>query len=208
MTSWHGSEFGCLQRSGLTDSQRVKKEVIVVIIVRQNIRIFNRCEMQIENSVTRVTVRHQEAYRLLWRVIQSDVIFHLYPNHRLFFFRKLVNASFYVKIARCSGEKSTDRTSQSLMENDIYSRRQSIKRRPELMSKYCTRPWYRTSHPGTGQSRGHFRRVCNEKRERRNEGEGERGGVCKTKQRYFYFEGMNIRYRIFNQLCFKSESRL
>ena len=30
-------------------------------VCRQNIRIFNGCEMQIENSVTRVTVRHHEA---------------------------------------------------------------------------------------------------------------------------------------------------
>ena len=29
----------------------------------RNIRIFNGCQLQIENTVTRVTVRHHKAYR-------------------------------------------------------------------------------------------------------------------------------------------------
>ena len=41
------------------------------------IKIFNGCEMRIENSVTRVTVQHHEACQT---VIPSDGIFHLHQT--------------------------------------------------------------------------------------------------------------------------------
>ena len=44
----------------------------------QNIRIFNGCEVQIENSVTRVTVRHHEACRVMPNSYPSDGIFNLH----------------------------------------------------------------------------------------------------------------------------------
>ena len=42
------------------------------------IRIFNGCEVLIENSVTRVTVRHHEACRVMPNSYSSDEIFSLH----------------------------------------------------------------------------------------------------------------------------------
>ena len=43
-----------------------------------SIRIFNGCEVLIENSVTRVTVRHHEACRVMPNSYTSDGIFSLH----------------------------------------------------------------------------------------------------------------------------------
>ena len=44
----------------------------------KNIRIFNGCEVLIENSVTRVTVRHHEACRVMPNRYPSDGTFNLH----------------------------------------------------------------------------------------------------------------------------------
>ena len=44
----------------------------------QSIRIFNGCEMLIENSVTRVTVWNQEACRVMPKSYPSEGIFNLH----------------------------------------------------------------------------------------------------------------------------------
>ena len=43
-----------------------------------HIRIFNGCEVPIENSVTRVTVRHHEACRVMLKSYPRDGIFNLH----------------------------------------------------------------------------------------------------------------------------------
>ena len=44
----------------------------------KNIRIFNGCEVLIENSVTRVTVRHHEACLVMPNSYPSDGVFNLH----------------------------------------------------------------------------------------------------------------------------------
>ena len=57
----------------------------LLLLLKQNIRIFNGCEVLIENSVTRITVRHQGACRVMPNSYPSDGIFNL---HRRTIIRK------------------------------------------------------------------------------------------------------------------------
>ena len=73
----------------------------------QSKRIFNSCEVQIENSVTRVTVRHLEACRVMPNSYPSDGIFNLHRKtimdsfSCIHFLRKLyfnVRMHYYINI--------------------------------------------------------------------------------------------------------------
>ena len=51
---------------------------IDVVLPYSNVRIFNGCEVLIGNSVTRVTVRHHKACRVMPNSYPSDGIFNLH----------------------------------------------------------------------------------------------------------------------------------
>ena len=48
--------------------------------IKQTIRIFNVCEVLIENSVTRVTVHHHETCLMMLNSYPSDRIFNLHQR--------------------------------------------------------------------------------------------------------------------------------
>ena len=67
--------------------------LILSVIYMYNIRIFNGCEVWIEYSVTRVTVRHHEACRVMQNSYLSDrisicteeplwILFHAYTSFK------------------------------------------------------------------------------------------------------------------------------
>ena len=65
-----------------------KQTSSLFLFLNRNIRIFNGCEVLIENSVTRVTVRHHEACRVMPNSYPSDGIFNLHRRYIMdsFFF--------------------------------------------------------------------------------------------------------------------------
>ena len=67
------SGFPCQSIASRYKRRSHEKEFLV-----KNIRIFNGCEVLIKNSVTRVTVRHHEACRVMPNSYPSDGIFNLH----------------------------------------------------------------------------------------------------------------------------------
>ena len=68
------------------------------------IRIFNCCELLIENSVTRVTVWHHEACRVMPNTFPSDGIFNLHRRtimFFLFFFLHTLPSTIAIRLEYC-----------------------------------------------------------------------------------------------------------
>ena len=76
LLKWTGKHSGILHGNLMNTEYRSEcKHLTIDGLI---IRIFNGCEVLIENSVTRVTVRHHEACRVMPNSYSSDGIFSLY----------------------------------------------------------------------------------------------------------------------------------
>ena len=68
-------------------------------VVVKNIKIFNGCEMQIDNSVTKLTVRHHEACRMMPNSYPEWWNFQFAPiNHYWFFFLHTLPSTIVFKL--------------------------------------------------------------------------------------------------------------
>ena len=154
----------------------------------ETIRIFNGCEVQIENSVMRVTVQHYKTPQWCWTVIQSQNFQFALNNHSeqlsciffswILFLRKLCLSlnmyyfyRFYAKISTFSVKQCSFSTPTYDVDVKMSDGKCRMPSKPNVMSKWrfsglhksgltCPR---KTTPPCTGQLRGNSCQVCKKK---------------------------------------------
>ena len=141
----------------------------------QNIRNFNRCDVRIENSATRVIVRHHEACRGMpnrypeWNGIFNSQLTAIMDSFSCLFFLRQVQLNiyrrfyqYYLEISTSSVKKCSVRlllaalTSKLLAENDVNTEALTPKRHRAS----CTRVAIHPTFPCASQSRENSYRVC------------------------------------------------
>ena len=175
------------------------------IMVCKIIRIFNGCESLIENSVTRVTIRHHEACRVMpnsypndgiinlhRRTIMDFIFLHTLPSTIAFRLEYVLFYQFYAKISTFFDQEQfgtapfNTLTSKRLAETDV--------KMTSIRQKWCQNikiviltSWSRvilhssckTTFPSPGRVHGNPGRVCKKRFVSTGENCGNPSLVCK-----------------------------